>query len=171
MVKPIWGHMYLVEGINEHALPMTLTKSRKVQFPIQIFVMPTSYSTSMHNGGTLPPLQALPGFHNPPPTNIDHQGYTTYTMNSSLVGSHQWLILLALCIIHIYINKELRLLLWILIIFPKCMLTKKNTNIQAYIEPHQHNNIKIHAPNPHPKLNKILHKHIHLKCIHTPSYY
>jgi H+/gluconate symporter-like permease len=35
---------------------------------------------------------------------------TTYTMNSSLMSSHQWPDLLALCVIYIYINKELKLL-------------------------------------------------------------
>lgn len=44
---------------------------------------------------------------------------TTYTINSSLVSLHQWLTLLALCIIYIYINKELKLLPWNLISFPK----------------------------------------------------
>ena len=32
----------------------------------------------MHNEGTLPQLQVPLGFHNPPPTNIKHQGYNIY---------------------------------------------------------------------------------------------
>lgn len=87
-------------------------------------ILPSLLALNRHctiYGGMLPQLQAPLGFHNLyQPTIITKA--TTYIMNSSLIGSHQRLIRLALCTIYIYFNKELKYLPWILIMFSKCTL-------------------------------------------------
>ena len=78
-------------------------------------------------------------------------------MNSFVLISHQCILLLFLCIIYLYINKEYKLLSWICIILPKCILSNHTSSKPYPIE--YHNGIwYLHEPK-HPWTQH----HIHAK--------
>ena len=91
---------------------------------------------------------------------------TTCTMNRCLIGSHLWLIVLALCTIYnLSISIKSSSFFHGFLSYSQKVCYQK---IQLPLSTENHINIsikKIHAPNPHPKPNKVLHKHIHLKYI------
>ena len=70
------------ENLSPWCLQSTSTRTNTWRWQPTHSKFPTHNHSSthppMHNGGTLPQLQAPPSFHNPPPTNNNHQGYNMY---------------------------------------------------------------------------------------------
>ena len=85
--------------------------------------------TQMHNGGTLPQLQAPLNFHNPSPTSKNHQGYNKY---QELYTPTHWMHSHALGALHtICLNKRK----WLIIMIHKSIIFSSNiTKITTFIE-------------------------------------